>query len=102
MSRSNNPGCVLSALSAAFGVIFLPIGVSLLFLFHHREWMRGVGAIASALGFFYVAWRANDILGLGDIPDTATFVMPDPPPPPRSPELRDELDGDHDHREPPS
>jgi hypothetical protein len=93
---------MVRAFSAMFGAIFLPIGVSLLFLFHHREWMRGVGAIASAFAFFYVAWRANDILGLEDIPETTPFVMPDPPSPPRSPEPLDEPDGDHDRQEPPS
>lgn len=68
MSRLANPGCMLRTASALFGAIFLPVGVSFLFVLRHAHWMEGCGAIAASLGFFYVAWRANDILGVDDIP----------------------------------
>jgi hypothetical protein len=67
MSRLRDPGCMLRALSAAFGALFLPVGVSFFFVLRHRHWLQGVGAVAAALGFFYVAWRAHDILGLDSI-----------------------------------
>ncbi len=58
---------MLRATSAVFGAIFLPVGVSFFFILHHRHWMRGVGALAASFGFFYVAWRAYDILGLDGV-----------------------------------
>ncbi|HVB31737.1 MAG TPA: hypothetical protein VNE60_09460 [Gemmatimonadaceae bacterium] len=72
MSRLSNPGCMLRTVSALFGTIFLPVGVSFLFVLRHAHWMEGCGAIVASLGFLYVAWRADDILGIDDIP-----VLPD-------------------------
>lgn len=82
---------MLRAASALFGMIFLPVGLTFLFAFHHRHWMDGLGAIAAALGFFYVAWRAPDLLGLDDVAPTterslAEFIAsaqapPSAPPP---------------------
>ncbi|HUX33460.1 MAG TPA: hypothetical protein VMV51_06265 [Gemmatimonadaceae bacterium] len=57
---------MLRAASALFGTIFLPVGLTFLFAFHHRHWMDGLGALAAALGFFFVAWRGPDLLGLDD------------------------------------
>ena len=67
MSRLSNPGCMLRSLSALFGIFFLPVGISFFFVLHHRHWLQGVGAVAASLAFLYVAWKADDILGLDDI-----------------------------------
>lgn len=77
MSRLSQPGCMLRAMSALFGAIFLPVGVSFFFILHHRHWMRGVGAVTASLGFFYVAWRAHDILGLDEIGPDAGAPFPE-------------------------
>ena len=86
MSRLSNPGCMLRATSALFGVLFLPIGLSFFFVLHHRHWPEGVGAVAASLGFFYVAWKSDDILGLEeidsgpDLRDIQSLIPPEPPP----------------------
>ncbi len=82
MSRLSNPGCMLRAMSALFGTIFLPVGISFFFVLKHRHWPQGVGAVIAALGFYYVAWRADDILGLDEIPDATVPPGPDFPSPP--------------------
>lgn len=58
---------MVRATSALFGTVFLPVGLTFLFAFHHRHWLDGLGAIAAALGFFFVAWRGPDLLGLDDL-----------------------------------
>ncbi|HEX8726837.1 MAG TPA: hypothetical protein VF737_15715 [Gemmatimonadaceae bacterium] len=82
MSRLSNPGCMLRTLSALFGTIFLPVGISFFFVLKHRQWIQGVGAVLAALGFYYVAWRANDILGLDQIPGADEVPPLDLPAPP--------------------
>ncbi|HVZ77828.1 MAG TPA: hypothetical protein VG818_07600 [Gemmatimonadaceae bacterium] len=66
MSRFADPAYMLRAASAVFGAIFLPIGLSFLFVQHHAHWKQGVGAILAAAGFFYVAFHAYDILGFDE------------------------------------
>lgn len=82
MSRLSNPGCMLRVTCALFGTIFLPIGISFFFVLHHSHWLQGVGAVAAALGFYYVAWRGNDLLGMDEIVDTSDILLPDFEPPP--------------------
>ncbi len=82
MSRMSNPGCMLRTMSALFGTIFLPVGISFFFVLKHRHWPEGVGAVLAALGFYYVAWHAEDILGLDEISDGDELVFPDLPSPP--------------------
>lgn len=82
MSRMSNPGCMLRTLSALFGTIFLPVGISFFFVLRHRHWPEGVGSVLAALGFYYVAWRADDILGLDEISDGVELAFPDLPSPP--------------------
>jgi len=77
MSRLTNPGCMLRAMSALFGTIFLPVGISFFFVLKHQHWLEGLGAVVAALGFFYVAWRADDILGMDDIRNTLEISLPD-------------------------
>lgn len=94
MSRLNDPGCMLRATSALFGAVFLPVGVSFFFVLHRQHWMRGAGAVAAALGFFYVAWRGYDILGLDNVgPGTGVplpELIPRPgEPPATSPDLQE-------------
>jgi hypothetical protein len=72
---------MLRMMSALFGTIFLPVGISFFFVLHHRHWPEGLGAVVAALGFFYVAWRADDILGLDTIADTREISLPGLPPP---------------------
>ncbi len=81
MSRMSNPGCMLRTMSALFGTIFLPVGISFFFVLKHRHWPEGVGAVLAALGFYYVAWRAEDILGLDRISDGEALPFPDLPSP---------------------
>ncbi len=76
MSRLSNPGYMLRATSALFGAIFLPVGVSFFFVLQHRHWPEGIVCVAAAFGFFYVAWRAEDILGFDEIANTADIVLP--------------------------
>ncbi|HEU4990368.1 MAG TPA: hypothetical protein VFT41_11335 [Gemmatimonadaceae bacterium] len=83
MSRLSNPGCMLRALSALFGTIFLPIGISFFFVLRHAHWREGVGAVLASFAFFYVAWRANDILGLDDIGGATDVSLPTFALPPR-------------------
>jgi hypothetical protein len=91
MSRLSNPGCMLRAASALFGVFFLPVGISFFFVLRHRHWMEGIGAVAASLGFLYVAWKADDILGfeaIGADPgadDPPSLTSPDLPPEPEEP-----------------
>lgn len=77
---------MLRASCALFGTIFLPVGISFFFVLRHRHWMDGVGCVAAAVGFYYVAWRAPDMLGMDEIRNTADIVLPDLPPITRSPE----------------
>ncbi len=86
MSRLSNPGCMLRATSAMFGILFLPVGLSFFFVLHHRHWPDGIGAVLASLGFFYVAWKAEDILGLekidsGPEPFDMEYLIPPVPPP---------------------
>lgn len=81
MSRLSNPGCILRVTCALFGTIFLPVGISFFFLLHHRHWLQGVGAVAASLGFYYVAWRGSDLLGMDEIVDTSDIVLPHFAPP---------------------
>jgi hypothetical protein len=76
MSRLSNPGVMLRVTSAVFGAIFLPIGISFFFVLRHQHWPEGIGAVVASFGFFYVAWRADDILGLDEIRDTRGVVVP--------------------------
>jgi hypothetical protein len=80
MSRLSNPGCMLRVTCALFGTIFLPVGISFFFVLHHRHWVEGIGAVLSSGGFFYLAWRGVDLLGMDDIRDTREIVLPDLPP----------------------
>ncbi|MDE3127503.1 MAG: hypothetical protein KGL38_05825 [Gemmatimonadota bacterium] len=85
MTRLSNPGCMLRATSALFGVFFLPVGLSFFFVLRHRHWPEGVGAVLASLAFFYVAWKADDILGLERIdagPDLQNMESLIPPRPP--------------------
>lgn len=85
MSRLSNPGCMLRATGALFGVFFLPVGLSFFFVLHHRHWREGIGAVAASLAFLYVAWKADDILGLEAIearPDRSNIESLMPPEPP--------------------
>ncbi len=77
---------MLRATAALFGTIFLPLGISFFFVLHHRHWREGIGTVAAALGFLYVAWRANDLLGLDEIRNTAGMALPEPPAVTRAPE----------------
>lgn len=81
MSRLSDPVYMLRATSALFGAIFLPVGVSFFFVLGHRHWPEGIVCVAAAVGFFYVAWRADAILGLDEIQNTADIVLPEPGPP---------------------
>ena len=85
MSRLSNPGCMLRTMSALFGSIFLPVGISFFFVLKHQHRMQGVGAVLAALGFYYVAWRAEDLLALDRIPDTVELPYPDIASPPDDP-----------------
>ena len=76
MSRLSNPGCMLRTVSALFGTIFLPVGISFFFVLKHQHWVEGVGAVLAALGFYYVAWRADDLLGLDRISDGDALPLP--------------------------
>jgi hypothetical protein len=80
MSRLSNPGCMLRVLCALFGTIFLPVGLSFFFVLHHRHWLEGVGAVLSSAGFFYLAWRGVDLLGMDEIHDTREIILPGLPP----------------------
>jgi hypothetical protein len=77
MSRLSNPGCMLRVTCALFGTIFLPVGLSFFFVLHHRHWVEGIGAVLSSAGFFYVAWRGVDLLGMDEIRDTRHIVLPE-------------------------
>ena len=90
MSRLSNPGCMLRMMSALFGSIFLPVGVSFFFVLKHRHWLEGVGAVIAALGFYYVAWRADDLLGLDEIINTADITLPQSHASPTTPPPRDD------------
>jgi hypothetical protein len=81
MSRLSNPGCMLRAVSALFGTIFLPVGISFFFVLHRQHWPQGVAAVLASFGFYYVAWRADSILGMEDIVDTSGVALPRRPPP---------------------
>jgi hypothetical protein len=86
---------MLRVMSALFGTIFLPIGMSFFFVLRHRYWMQGIGAVLASGGFFYVAYRAEDILALDAIPDTREILLPELlPPDSHDPEALPPPDGD--------
>jgi hypothetical protein len=67
---------MLRVLAAVLGSILLPVGVSFFIVLRHRYWLSGVATVLCALGFFYLAWRADDVLGLDKIRDTREIVLP--------------------------
>ena len=64
-------------MAALFGTIFLPVGISFFFVLKHHYWLEGIGAVLASLGFFYVARRADDILGMNEIQDTREISLAD-------------------------
>jgi hypothetical protein len=100
MSRMSNPGCMLRVTSALFGTIFLPVGVSFFFVLKHQHWLEGVAAVVAALGFFYVAWRADDLLGLDEILNTADISLPAPADRPATPPTGDDPESTSLEQEP--